>query len=326
VQRIKELTKTEKGDRCVFYLVADLIKDGVTGDNQREGNEEALQSYEQEVVLDLLTHSVGNKGKMADQKTVINVRETSQERLKFWLGDRKSQIMFLTAAGIDYGYTCDGRTRTADSNLKNLSFNGNVTAPSAKRALMWNGSALIPSVTASIANTYVPTYKMLTRLKAYAESHYVKPMKADGKDYYTVLMHPWTYAMLKDDDNFQRALTTAYPRGPENPWFTGAVVTIDGLVIHTHKYVYNTTGATSGSKWGSQGAVDGSRTMLLGAQALAVGDIGVGDWVEKLFDYESRWGINIDKIFGIKKPVFYNSYDQSVEDFGIVCCDHYIPS
>ena len=326
VQRITELTKTEKGDKCVFYLVADLIKDGVTGDNQREGNEEALQSYEQDITLDLLTHSVGNKGKMSDQRTVINTRELAQERLKFWLGDRKSQLMFLTAAGIDYSYTCDGRLRTADSNLKNLAFDANVAGPSSKRGLMWNGTALVPSVTANITNAFVPSYKMLTNLKAYAQSHYVKPLKAEGKEYYNVVMHPWAYAQLLADDNFQRALTTAYPRGPENPWFTGAVVTIDGLVIHTHRYVYNTMGAAGGSKWGAAGAVNGSRMCLLGAQALAVGDIGTGDWNEKLFDYGSRWGINIDKIFGILKPQFYSIYDQSVEDFGIVTCDHYLPT
>jgi N4-gp56 family major capsid protein len=324
--RVTDLTKTEKGDQCIFYLVADLVKDGVTGDNERMGNEEQLHSYGQIITLDLLSHSVGNKGKMSDQRTVINTREQASNRLKFWLADRASQLKFLTASGIDYGFTCDGRVRAADSNLKNLAFSGDVAAPSAKRALMWNGSALVPSVTASIDNTYKPTYKTITHLLAYAESHYVKPLMAEGKKYYNLLMHPWAFALLKEDQDYQRAVTTAYPRSAENPWFTGATVTVDGAVIHTHNYVFNTTGAASGSKWGAAGAVDGSRTLLCGAQAMAVADIGTGDWVEKMIGYDERWGINIDKIFGLLKPKFYNIYDQSVEDFGIVTCDHYIPS
>jgi hypothetical protein len=37
VQRITELTKTEKGERALMFLLADLVEDGVTGDDAREG-------------------------------------------------------------------------------------------------------------------------------------------------------------------------------------------------------------------------------------------------------------------------------------------------
>ena len=60
IQVIKELTKTEKGDQALIQLVADLVEDGVIGDNEREGNEEAMQSYSQVISLDLMTHSVRN--------------------------------------------------------------------------------------------------------------------------------------------------------------------------------------------------------------------------------------------------------------------------
>ena len=35
IQRITELTKTEKGEQVIMHLVADLVQDGVTGDNER---------------------------------------------------------------------------------------------------------------------------------------------------------------------------------------------------------------------------------------------------------------------------------------------------
>ena len=86
IQRITELTKTERGEQVLMQLVADLVGDGVIGDNEREGNEEALQSYTQLINIDLITHSVRNKGKLADQKTVINFREMGRDRLAYWLG------------------------------------------------------------------------------------------------------------------------------------------------------------------------------------------------------------------------------------------------
>lgn len=74
IQRITELSKTEKGEQCIFQLVADLVGDGVIGDNEREGNEEAMQSHAQIITFDQISHGVKNKGKLADQKTVITHR------------------------------------------------------------------------------------------------------------------------------------------------------------------------------------------------------------------------------------------------------------
>ena len=54
VQRITELTKSEKGARAVLTLLADMTGDGVTGDNTLEGNEEQLKAYDIVVQLDQL--------------------------------------------------------------------------------------------------------------------------------------------------------------------------------------------------------------------------------------------------------------------------------
>ena len=75
---------------------------------------------------------------------------------------------------------------------------------------------------------------------------------------------------------------------------------------------------------GAAGAVNGTRTLLCGAQALGMADLGPGDWVEKLFQYDSQVGLNIDKILGLLKPQFYSIYDKSIEDFGLLTIDHYI--
>ena len=105
---------------------------------------------------------------------------------------------------------------------------------------------------------------------------------------------------------------------------TGAIVTVDGLVLHEHRLVYNTTGAASGLKWGAGGTVEGTRTMICGAQALGMADLGPPEWEEKSFNYGAQQGISIDKMLGLRKPKFMSPVHGTVEDFGVIACDHAI--
>ncbi len=324
IQRITELTKTEKGEAVIMHLVADLVEDGVIGDNEREGNEEAMQSFSQTVTVDLITHSVRNKGKLSDQKTVINFREMGRDRLAYWLANRIDQLVFLTLSGISYAFNNNGSPRIG-SPFPQLSFAADVSAPSAKRSMMWTGSELVPSSTGSITTSFLPSYKMIVSLIAYAKENYVKPLMEGGKEYYVLLVAPGTLAALKTDPDYLRAVTAvATKSGTDSPWFTGGTVTVDGAVIHEHRLVFTTKGAAPGAKWGAGGNLNGTRTVLCGAQALGMADLGPATWTEKDFQYDSQQGINIDKMFGLLKPKFYSIYNKSVEDFGTVAVDHYI--
>ena len=325
-QRVTELTKTEKGEQMIMFLVADLVGDGVVGDNEREGMEEDMQSYEQIITIDLISHGVKNKGKMADQKTVIKFREHAKDKLSYWLANRLDQLAFLTMSGISYAYSTNGSTRASNA-FANLAFASNVSTPTTKRSLMWTGSALATSNTANITTSCLPSYKMITQLVAYAKDHYIKPLMSGGKEYYVLLVKPGTLAALKNDTDYKNAVINAAPSGKNNPFFTGATVTLDGVVIHEHNMVYSTTGLATTSKWGKAdpGYVDGTRSLFCGAQALGMADIGAPEWDEKTFQYGSQTGINVDKMFGFLKPKFYSIYDKSVEDFGLIAVDHYLP-
>ncbi len=323
IQKITELTKTEKGEQAIMFLVADLVDDGVVGDNEREGNEEEMKSYDQILSIDMISHGVKNKGKLADQKTVIRFREHGRDKLAYWLANRIDQLAFLTMSGISYAFQNNGAARSS-SAFSTLSFAGDVLPPSTNRHVNWTGSALEAGNTGAITSSYLPNYKMIVDAVAYAKDHYVKPLNDGGKEYYIMFVKPGTLANLKTDADYQRAVVQGLPRNAKNPWFTGGTVTIDGAVLHEHRLVYSTLGATAGNKWGAGGNVDGTRTLLCGAQALGMIDLGAPDWVEKGFDYDSKQGINIDKIFGLLKPRYYSIYDKSDEDFGVLAIDHYI--
>lgn len=329
IQRITELTKTEKGARAVITLVADLEGDGVAGDRTLEGNEEAGKAYDQVIQIDQIRHANRHEGKMAEQRSVVNFREQSRDTLAYWLADRSDQLAFLTMSGVAYTQKTNGPARVG-SDFPFLEFAADVTAPSANRHYRWDAaSGLVRIADDAITNLVaadVPTWNMLVDMKAAAVDNYIRPMRAgletgEGLEVYNVFMTPLGMAALKKDDDFLKAWREAMPRTPNHPMFKGTdVIYIDGLAIRQFRHVYNTKGLASGSKWGS-GAVDGQRVIMAGAQAMGYADIGMAEWVEKGFDYDNQQGISVGKILGMKKPVFRSQVTASDEDFGVLVVD-----
>src|SRR5690606_29869258 len=112
------------------------------------------------------------------------------------------------------------------------------------------------------------------------------------------------------DQDFLAAMLYAAERGDSNPLFKGTAhggkssgIMVDGINILEYRHVFNTLGADSGSKWGG-GAVNGSRLLLCGAQAMGYAEIGMPTWEAEMFDYKNSIGISTSSIIGYKKPVF----------------------
>ena len=62
VQRVTELTKTERGTECVMPLVADITGGGVVGDNELDNNEVTLVADSLTIRIDQLRNGVKSKG------------------------------------------------------------------------------------------------------------------------------------------------------------------------------------------------------------------------------------------------------------------------
>lgn len=324
IQRITELTKSEKGTRAVITLVADLEEDGVAGDDQLEGNEEAIKAYDQVIRIDQLRQANRHKGRLADQKSVVNFREQSRDVLGYWLADRLDQLGFLTLSGVAYTEKTNGQNRT-DSNLAALEFAADVSAPSTNRHFRWDATlGLQAGSTAAVASEDTPTWAMLVEAKARAKELFIRGIKGPGgMEFYHVFMTPRGMAKLRQDADYLANVRNAGVRGTDNELFKGTdTVMVDGLFIHEYRHVYNTLGATSGSdKWGSGSTVDGQRSLFCGAQALGMADIGAPEYVEKGFDYDNQQGISVGKIFGFKKPVFRAVTTATDEDHGLLVLD-----
>lgn len=342
IQRITTLTKSSKGTKAVLTLLADLTGDGIVGDGTLEGAEEQVKAYDISIQLDQLRNANRIEGRMADQKTIVNFRQSSRDVLAYWIADRIDQLAFLTLTGKNYTFTNTGAARAA--GLNGLAYNADVTAPTSLRHRVWVSDGTTSKLVAGDEEydpnqTFKPakiSYQMLVEAKAFAKTNYIRGIRGAGnQEYYHVFVTPAVMADLKLDADFMASVQNAGVRGSSNTIWTGAVPTVDGLVIHEHRHVYNTvgagdigsgeTGGAAGKRFGVYNASagyewDGCAVLFVGAQALALADIGLPYWVEDTFDYGNQLGISVGKIFGMKKPVFESVLGGS-QDFGVLRID-----
>ena len=336
VQRISELTQSEKGARAVITLLADMTGDGIVGDNTLEGNEEALRAYDIVVQLDQLRFANRLAGRLADQKSVVNFREHSRDALAYAMADRIDQLAFLTMYGVSYGLKNNGALRNtlgSGQNLSDLAFSSDVSAPTTNRHRRWDATSglVAGDVTATVAADTIK-YETIVQLKAYAKDNYIRGIRAAGnEEVFHLFITPQVMADLKLDSDFLANVRNAGVRGPSNELFSGSSsLMVDGVMVHEFRHVFNTNGATSGAsgnagsngyKWGANADINGSACLFVGAQALAMADIGLPEIVEDSFDYGNQNGISIGKIFGFRKPKYNSDHNSAVEDFGIVRLD-----
>jgi len=326
------------GEEVIMTLVPHLVGDGGVGSlgGNREGREEKLTKFQQKVQIDEIFNMVRSEGELAEQASVVDFRQEAKPALKYWHANRTDQLIMLTMSGISYAYNLDGSLRTEvldfngqpiSSDFVSLKFATDLTAPSAKRHRRWDGTAkkLVAGDTTAVTISDTPSYKMLLSGKAYAKTHRMPPLQAGGKQWYLVLMQPYSLAMLKNDPDYKAAVIQGGVRGDDNPFFSGAIPTIDGLLIVEYEYVYNTTGAST--RWGAGEDVNGTRTLLLGAQGVGYADLEQGGeprYEEKKFQYNTQSGIMVSKFLGIIKPKYYSTFDRSEEDFSVLAIDHYM--
>ena len=336
VQRISELTQSEKGARAVLTLLADMTGDGIVGDNTLEGNEEALRAFDIVVTIDQLRFANRLSGRLADQKSVVNFREHSRDALAYAMADRMDQLAFLTLSGIGYNLKNNGALRPSllsGQNLNDLEFSSNVTAPTSNRHRRFDATNGIVAgdVTATVAADKL-SYGAIVDLKAYAKDQYIRGLRGAGNDeMFHLFVTPQVMADLKLDSDFSANVRNAGIRGPQSSLFSGSSsLMVDGVMIHEFRHVFNTTGATTGTssnagaagyKWGADADVNGSACLFCGAQALAMADIGIPEIVEDTFDYGNQNGISIGKIFGLQKPKYHSDVTGQSEDFGVIRLD-----
>lgn len=322
--QIKSDLEKQKGDTITVGLTAKLTGNGVSGDEELEGNEEQINAYSDAIIIDQKRFGVRLTGLLDEQKNAYDMRADAKEKLSMRMQEFIERQFFLKLAGVGHASLTDvnGTVISVDYNWSNT---GNAV-PTADSGAGFGNRYLCADYTNgadSLATTDLITPELISRarVKASLASPKIQPLKIAGKNYYLMFVHPWQAYDLKNNATYAQAQREAGERGKDNPIFTGALGVWDGVIVHEHEYVpfldisvvgHNFEATGSGTDIGA----DCFRALLVGRQAgvFAKSKFGKG-WVEKSFDYDNKTGFATRLIGGIQKLTF-NS-----KDYGVVCVD-----
>jgi N4-gp56 family major capsid protein len=296
---IQQRTETSKGpgDKVTYGLRMQASGDGVLGDGVLEGNEESLTTYSDAVLIDQLRHAHVTGGRVSEQRVPFDLRQECKDSLSDWWANR-----------LDFAFA---NQITGNTGVSDTRYSGNQATIAPTNIVYANSSRNTENLINS-SDTF--TLSMIDKAveKARTLSPMVRPLKINGRDYYVAFLHDYQVTDLRTNTStgqwldIQKAVLTG-GQIEENPIFTGALGEYNGVLL----YRWNRLPVAPSSS--AAGAGNVRRAVLCGAQAamLAFGQENGPSkftWVEKLFDYDNRFGVAAGTIFGLKKTVF-NSAD-----------------
>lgn len=306
VQIKTELNK-DAGDRITFGIRQQLKGGGIQGDSTLEGNEEALETYSQNVFIDQLRHAVRSGGKMSEQRVPFSVRDEARDGLADWWSDR-----------LDFWWI---NQITGNSLQTDVRYTGmqSATAPDTDHAVYANGLTAESSLSATTSCRFNLAIIDAAVEKAKTRVNTMRPIKIGNEKYWVAFINPLQTTALRTNTNtgqwldIQKAAMQG-GRVTDSPIFTGALGVYNKVILHESTRIpLLTTG---------QAAAQVARGVLCGAQAacMAFGR-GYGQntfsWKEELFDYENQLGVGAGCIGGLIKTRFNGS------DFATVTMSSY---
>jgi N4-gp56 family major capsid protein len=227
IQKVTELSETDRGLECVMQLIQPLAGDGTVGTNTLNGNEEPLVNNAITIRYDKLRHGVVSKGEMAEQATVIRFTDQAKTELGLWLADRLDQLMFLTLSGRAYSLNLDGTTRSG-SQLPSLSFAADVAAASTNRIFHAGSATSEGTLTANDKMSWAT----IVSAKAMAARKRIRKIRGGAKGYYMMVVEENQMRDLRLDPTYQTIARTGADQGVKsNPLFTGADIVIEGVAL-----------------------------------------------------------------------------------------------
>jgi N4-gp56 family major capsid protein len=330
---IQEKTETSKGpgDRVTVTLAGNLTQPGVAGDGQVEGNEEAITTSTDNLVIDALDFAVRvkNKGTIDRQRVPFELRDTAKDLLAEHWHERME--ISLCYQGASYTATSDA-TAAPEPLGNDTRYTGmNSTAAATTGRILYP-----PGITAdqNLTSAHPLTLNLIDRAVAKARQKdsngnpRIRKAKIKGypKPLYIMMVHTNGIYQLRADaqtaGNWNDIMMATLQGGEisENPIFTGEDSFLyNGVLVVSSNYVPR---GVSGAD--SSAVANVRRNFFFGAQGLvlAYGENNAGgamDWVEDTFNYQKELGIDSHLIFGMKKTKFQS------KDFGTMVIPTYSP-
>lgn len=305
---LKDELKKSAGDRVTIGLRLQLYGAGIAGDNTLEGNEEALTTYNDTIIIDQLRHAVRSKGKMSEQRVPFNVRQEAMDGLRDWWADRIDTWGFNQLCGF-----------SAQTDIRYTGMQP-VLAPDTAHYYRPNSRTTDEALTTGDEMNLQFFDRVISRIKAWQSTLGtpvpIRPIRYKGGDYYVAFVHPYQTFQLRTNTNAGQWADLQKSRligsgSDDNPIFTGGsfLGIYNGIVIHESSRVTNGVNSTTAAA-----VTNVRRAVICGAQAglMATGRDGSDtekmNWVEETFDYGNQLGVAAGMIGGLKKTQF-NSQD-----------------
>jgi N4-gp56 family major capsid protein len=331
VQVSRELNK-KGGDTQTFGLVARLRGDGVTGDDELEGNEESMKSFAEQVIIDQVRNAVRLTGKLDAQKTVYDQIKSAKGVLRIWLKEFLARNIFFKLGGVTNTTLVDtsGRTvggRALWSNTPDFIPDADEAYTGARLRYMNAGGVS----TASLSSSNKMTLDVVTDAVTMARlaDPKIQPITGDGEDFYVMYLHPLCARDIKKSADWKTAQENAKVRSDSNPVFRGALGYWSNCLLLENEFVpwldvSVALNSFRGAATGTDCAVDTARNLLCGRQAVLMAEASAPDaLVVEQFDYKNKDGVACSYMGGLQKAVFSagGSAGTTAVEFGVIAVD-----
>jgi N4-gp56 family major capsid protein len=263
--QVKTDLEKQQGNTITIGLVTRMTGNGVDGDDEAEGNEEALNSYSETIVLNQKRFPAKTKGKFDEQQNMFNIRTEIKEKLTIRMTEFMERQFFLKLGGVTNTTLTDVNgvvvsAGCAWSNTPDIVPNATTAAGTGERYVCANFTEGADALTSS--HTLTPSLITKAKTKAALADPKIVPLRIKGKNYYVLFVHPWQAVDLKNDATYNQARREAEVRGSDNPIFTGALGVWDGVIIHEHEFVPYLDTDLAGFNFGAAASGDRKSTRL----------------------------------------------------------------
>jgi N4-gp56 family major capsid protein len=307
--QLKTETQKGKGDKITTILRMIPTGAGVSEGEAQEGNEEALTTYTDSIIINELSHAlrVPGNGTIHEQRVPFEPREQARKGLGDWWTDRMDTSFFNQIAG----------NTLSGLSVKYTGMNA-ATAPTNQ---IWTESgATVDSDLDSTGDDFTTATIDRCVARAVTSTPRMRPCKIKGyrDPLYVMFIHPYQAYSLRQSAatagswmDIQKAAVQG-GQTSDNPIFKSG----NTLGIWNNTLIIQNTRVPLGVDGSSAAVASTRRAVFCGAQAavLAFGmDNGPTEmtWVEELFDYKRQLGVSARSVWGLKKTKF-NSADFSV--------------
>jgi len=290
-----------KGEHLTLPYAPQLSGDGVTANSTLIDSEEALDWGNVVVRLEQLRHATGSLGPLSTIANPLITKDHMTQLLTDWMVNKVED-------GLIYSFYNGAARHEVSASLETAAAHPNTFYGVGREGF------------GDLIDTDEFNTGLLDHILNWTELKYINPITTpDGAQGFVVLAHPYQINSLMADPLYQASLQNARPRSKSNnPIWTNADHCWRGLAIYEYTRVMRPDSTPAGAV---QGYTDMYGAVVLGANALALGQGGVGRrMIDRVpyeivlgdqTDYKNRERYAIRSVWGTKLCTFTLESDSS---------------